>query len=82
MNRTLLVAVGLVVLLMLGVSTVDRALAAEPEIVTIDWSGDEVNADANPLARGATPLYTVALDTPIDWSGDEVNANANLFAMR
>jgi hypothetical protein len=80
MKRTLLVTTILVALMVLSLGTVDRSLAYDPGVVSIDWSGDEVNADANPLANGTTPLFIVSLESEIDWSGDEVNADANPLA--
>jgi hypothetical protein len=80
MNRALLFAAGLVVMLVLLMGTANQSMAYDPGVSYIDWSGDEVNADANPLATGEAPLYATSLATEIDWSGDEVNADANPLA--
>lgn len=52
MTRTLLLTAGLIVLMTMLFFTDNLTMAYEPEKTPIDWSGDEINADANPLANG------------------------------
>jgi len=84
-KRAFLIAAVLIALVGFLVSTPDTGLAHDPVSTPTtewDWSGDEINADANPLANGSQPYYQAIAepDTTWDWSGDEINADANPLA--